>query len=145
MHKFIEMQLHGTIAMGMNSITSYNYNITTSIDVPLLGSMPTGEGDRGGGFLAQANLFGDPRQFTNDQTIEEINATSSSSSSSSNAAEGPTMTPSYSTSIMSGTSVYEPCPAGYICSRNEQQSCESVRQIPISLGIGDIHAGLYCP
>lgn len=38
-----------------------------------------------------------------------------------------------------------PCPPGYICSKYEQQSCELVRQIPIWLGLGDVHAGMYCP
>lgn len=39
----------------------------------------------------------------------------------------------------------EPCPPGYMCSKYEQQSCDVIREIPIVLGLGDVHAGLYCP
>lgn len=39
----------------------------------------------------------------------------------------------------------QPCPAGYMCSKTKQRSCEEIRQIPIDLGLGDVHAGLYCP
>jgi hypothetical protein len=38
-----------------------------------------------------------------------------------------------------------PCPAGYLCSLYGQTSCEEVRRIPMLLGLGDIHAGMYCP
>ncbi|CAB9497095.1 Putative white-brown complex homolog protein 30 [Seminavis robusta] len=39
----------------------------------------------------------------------------------------------------------KPCPEGYMCSQDKERSCEEIRQIPIDLGLGDVHAGLYCP
>ena len=135
---------------------------------------------KGGGFLASANLFGEPRQFLEDDSstndgavkpkqvpdnnnvaeattetegttitiIAEEDVGSETGDSSSSTVDLPsdpisTKSNSSSTGIMMG--LYDPCPPGFICSRSGQESCESVRQIPISLGMGDIHAGLYCP
>lgn len=39
----------------------------------------------------------------------------------------------------------KPCPPGYMCTKDAERSCEEIRQIPIDLGLGDIHAGLICP
>jgi hypothetical protein len=38
-----------------------------------------------------------------------------------------------------------PCPPGYICSRTGQTSCDDLRVIYQSFGLGDVHAGAYCP
>lgn len=38
------------------------------------------------------------------------------------------------------------CPAGYICSaKGLPESCEDIRNRAIRAGMGDIHAGMYCP
>jgi hypothetical protein len=39
----------------------------------------------------------------------------------------------------------QPCPKGYMCTRGREKSCEEIRQIPLKLGLGDVHAGMYCP
>jgi hypothetical protein len=39
----------------------------------------------------------------------------------------------------------KPCPPGFMCSKDKERSCEEVRDIPIQLGLGDVHAGIYCP
>ena len=137
------------------------------------------ENPKGGGFLASADLFGEPRQFLDDDSrkaddaqpkqaldnnnddfaeanmetegttitiiAEEDTGDETGDSSSSNIGSelNPAKRNSSSTGIM--MDLYEPCPPGFICSTSGQESCESVRQIPISLGMGDIHAGLYCP
>lgn len=38
-----------------------------------------------------------------------------------------------------------PCPPGFMCSKDRERSCEEIRQIPIQLGLGDVHAGMHCP
>lgn len=38
-----------------------------------------------------------------------------------------------------------PCPRGYMCSKDKEKPCEEVRRIPVALGLGDVHAGIYCP
>jgi len=38
-----------------------------------------------------------------------------------------------------------PCPKGFMCTKTAERSCDEIREIPISLGLGDVHAGLYCP
>lgn len=146
---------------------------------------PHEDAPKGGGFLAAANLFGDPRQFlevdgsaivkngietrqgpdengdaagdnteTQGTTITIISdndndGETADSSGTSNGDPGvdPVTTSATRNSSSTGNDMglYDPCPPGFICSRNDQESCESVRQIPITLGIGDIHAGLYCP
>lgn len=39
------------------------------------------------------------------------------------------------------------CPNGYICNvaKPEMANCTKIRQLSILVGVGDIHAGLYCP
>ena len=39
----------------------------------------------------------------------------------------------------------EPCPVGYMCGRTSQQLCSVIRSIPVAAGLGDVHAGMYCP
>jgi hypothetical protein len=39
----------------------------------------------------------------------------------------------------------QPCPKGFMCSRDSEQLCEVIRAIPLRVGLGDVHAGMYCP
>lgn len=48
-------------------------------------------------------------------------------------------------SPLTPANITEPCPPGFMCTKEKQKSCEEIRSIPIELGLGDVHAGLYCP
>jgi ABC-type multidrug transport system ATPase subunit len=39
----------------------------------------------------------------------------------------------------------EECPIGFLCDADRKANCTILRGLPISLGFGDIHAGLMCP
>lgn len=39
----------------------------------------------------------------------------------------------------------EPCPEGFMCNRDSEQLCDAIRAIPLAAGLGDVHAGLFCP
>jgi len=61
----------------------------------------------------------------------------------------PTPQPAATTTTTSSATqlldINTPCPRGYLCSIYGEKKCDDVRQIPISMGLGDIHAGIYCP
>ncbi|CAB9522559.1 Putative white-brown complex homolog protein 30 [Seminavis robusta] len=47
--------------------------------------------------------------------------------------------------LSTDNSTDEPCPEGYMCTRGRQKKCDDIRQIPLQLGLGDVHAGMWCP
>ena len=40
---------------------------------------------------------------------------------------------------------YTNCPLGFICSGNRVANCSLVQTLPLTLQLGNVHAGIYCP
>ena len=151
----IAVLLQGIMATGTSATSSSPREpMARSLNEGVANTSSSSGEEHKGGFLSQAKLFGEPRQFTNDDSensttvlkqADPSSTTDELEESSVVTAENATASLTVAPTMTMMMDLYDPCPRGYICSRYRQESCESVRQIPISLGMGDIHAGLYCP
>lgn len=52
---------------------------------------------------------------------------------------------SFGTTTTADDLANQPCPEGFMCSKDGQTSCDFLRDAMINADMGDIHAGVYCP